>query len=417
MKFGVGLIGVGRRGYDLAESILRQRDHIDLELRAFQNRTFSRAQRAKDRLLSQLGSPQDVPKITIHRRYQELVSDQAVDVVMICTPQYAHKDPTLVALRAGKKVSLDKPLAHNLKDALEIHRAQLQSGNQIMMSFTRRFERPWVEAFRMVSEDKIIGSVRMILVRNVLPYHTYFHTWHRKLEWSGGALADKMSHIFDVFNWFTQDIPLRLSALGGQAVFRPDPDAPRQCSRCRRDCPYRVADMQDMGTFVRDRPDSASEIDDSRLAETDIIKRQDTCVWYPGADINDHGLVNVEYRNSAKASLFWTLFGPDTDDQETMEVVGEKGRIILIRHRGTIEVVTDHGSQQELLDERSKDDDTTLFGANDQFIRELDQFCKGSPPAVTTKDGMLAARMVEAAHRSIGGHGTLVNIEEIPGAE
>jgi predicted dehydrogenase len=269
----------------------------------------------------------------------------------------------------------------------------------------------------MVTEDKIIGPVRMIHVRNVLPYHTYFHTWHRKLAWSGGALADKMSHIFDVFNWFAEDIPLRMSAFGGQAVFVPDLEAPERCSICQRECPYRVADMQGRHTYVRDRPDAVSEIDTSRLAETELIKRHDTCVWYPGADINDHGLVSIEYRHGVKASLFWTLFGPDADDQETMEVVGDTGRIVLVRHRGTIDVVTNHGLRHELLDEHSEESDTTLFGANDQFIRELDQFCKGAPPAVTSREGLLAARMVEAAHRSIGSHGTCINMEEIPGAE
>jgi predicted dehydrogenase len=345
------------------------------------------------------------------------VKDPAVDVVMICTPQYAHKDPALAALRAGKKVSLDKPLAHDLTDALEIHRARLQSGTEIMMSFTRRFEGPWVKAFRMITEKGIIGAVRMILVRNVIPYHTYFHTWHRKLAWSGGALADKMSHILDVFNWFTGDVPLRVSAFGGQAVFAPDPDAPERCSACRRDCPYRVADMQGMHTGGRSRPDEMNEVDDSRLAETDILKRHDTCVWYPGADINDHGLVSIEYRNGVKASLFWALFGPDADDQETMEVVGDRGRIVLVRHRGTIDVVTDYGSRHELLDERAEAFDSTHFGADDQFIRELDRFCKGARPAVTSAEGLLATRMVEAAHRSINGHGTCVNMEEIPDAE
>jgi hypothetical protein len=31
MKIGVGLIGVGRRGYNLAESLIRQRAHVDLD--------------------------------------------------------------------------------------------------------------------------------------------------------------------------------------------------------------------------------------------------------------------------------------------------------------------------------------------------------------------------------------------------
>jgi predicted dehydrogenase len=417
VKYGVGITGVGRRGYDIAESILRQRHQTDLELRALHNRTVARARLAKERLVAQVGDPPDIPGFEVHETYAQLLDDPAVDVVMVCTPQYAHKEPTLAALRAGKKVSLDKPLAHNLKDSLEIHRGQLQSGQAILMSFTRRFERPWIDAFRLVNEEKAIGSARMILVRNVLPYHTYFHTWHRKLAWSGGALADKMSHIFDVFNWFASDTPLRLSAIGGQAVFVPDPAAPERCRACRRECPYRVADPEGTNTYVRDRPDAAPCIDDSRLAESEILKRHDTCVWYPGADINDHGLVSIEYRKGVKASLFWTLFGPDTDDQETMEVVGDRGRIVLTRHRGTIDVVTDHGSRHELLDERTEQSSPVLFGANDRFVRELDQFCKGAPPAVTTREGLLAARMVEAAHRSIARLGATVSMEEIPAGQ
>jgi predicted dehydrogenase len=208
-----------------------------------------------------------------------------------------------------------------------------------------------------------------------------------------------------------------MSAIGGQAVFAPDPQAPERCSSCRRECPYRVADPRGARTDRRQRADSPHEIEESRLAETDPIKRHDTCVWYPGADINDHGLVSIEYGNGVKASLFWTLFGPDADDQETLEVVGNRGRIVLTRHLGTIDLVTDYGSRHELLDERSPDSAAALFGANDQYIRELDQFCKGAQPAVTTREGLLVARMVEAAHRSVSARGAWMEMNEIPGGE
>lgn len=422
-KIGVGLIGVGRRGYDLAECILRQRDQVGLELRALYNRSRVRAERARERLLSHFGESESAPEITIYDEYQSVVDDPDIDLVMICTPQYAHKEPAIAAVRSGKRVYLDKPLAHDLQDALEIYREQVRTGNQIIMSFTRRFEDPWIKTFRMVTEDQIIGPVRMIHVRNVIPYHTYFHTWHRKMEWSGGALADKMSHIFDVFNWYAQDEPVRLTAFGGQALFVADSEAPERCSACDRVCPYRVAEFHGAGAAssdtgqkeeqARERPDAMVDLDDTRLEESEVIKRHDTCVWYPGGDINDHGVVNVEYRNGVKASLFWTLFGPDADDQETMELVGDKGRIILTRHVGKIDIVTDHGARHEVLDQRSDGFGRSHFGADDNFIFELDRFCNGEKPSVTADEGLLASRMVEAAHRSIQGKGALVNMTEV----
>ena len=61
---------------------------------------------------------------------------------MVNTPQYVHRDPAVKALRAGKRVYVDKPLAHTLEDALAIYREQSRTNNTVIVSFTRRFEAP-----------------------------------------------------------------------------------------------------------------------------------------------------------------------------------------------------------------------------------------------------------------------------------
>lgn len=420
-RIGVGIIGVGRRAYDLAQCMARLRDEISIEVRALHNRTRSRAERVRDELSKSYGASGAVPDIRVHDSQEDLVADNDVDLVMICTPQYAHRQPALLALEAGKKVYVDKPLAHNLEDALAIYREQEKKKNPIIMSFTRRFEGPWITAYDILNAENAVGTIRMILVRNVIPYHTYFHTWHRRVEWSGGAIGDKMSHIFDVFNWYSGASPVRVSAFGGQAVFGPREDAPERCSLCTIECPYRVAEYQGdrkankVMSQKRERPDAMVDFDESRLSETDIIKRHDTCVWYPGADINDHGLVSIEYDSGLKASLFWTLFGPDSDDQETIELVGDKGRAILTRHEGSIDLVTDYGKSRRTIDARKDTFEQSHFGADDNFIRELDAFCKGSPASVTAKEGLLASRMVEAAHRSIAKGGAVVEMSSVEG--
>lgn len=422
-KIGVGIVGVGRRGYDLAECIVRLHDKVDLELRALCNRTAVRAERAREDLTRLAASVGATTKIQVYPEVDRLVDDPAIQVVMICTPQYAHKEPAMLAIRRNKKVYVDKPLAHNLADALAIYRCQEQTGNEIIMSFTRRFEQSWLDAFDLVQRQDAIGRLRMIQVRNIIPYHTYFHTWHRRMEWSGGAIADKMSHIFDVFNWFSQDRAAKVSAFGGQAVFVPDPEAPQRCSLCERECPYRVetphsvsstnGEMSLADSDPRGRPDQMVDRDDTRLLETEILKRHDTCVWYPGADIDDHGLVSVEYAHGLKASLFWSLFGPDSEDQETLELVGDRGRLVLTRHTGTIDVVTDYGKTHNLHEQRSEDFTRSHFGADDNFILELDRFAKGAAPTATAREGLEASRIVDATHRSIRDGGRLVPMAEV----
>ncbi len=442
---GVGIIGVGRRGLELARVLVEHGERAGIRLVALHNRTRSRAEAAVEELspsaatgtkasAPEVGTPRANPSrvpIRVYDSPEELIDDPTVGLVMVCTPQYAHREPACLTLRAGKFLSLDKPIAHTVTDAVAIARAEQAAARLMIMSFTRRFEAPWRKAWDLIHREHAIGPVRMILARNVIPYHIYFHTWHRRLEWSGGALADKMSHMFDVFLWFARADPLRLHAFGGQAVFSPDADAPERCSACDRRCPYRAADgpntrresdsrPDDMyrsapsaTDFGRRRSDGSSRDDTDRATLDAIRRRTDTCVWLPGADINDHGVVSIEMEGGIKASLFWALFGPDADDQETVEVVGEAGRIILTRQTGAIDLVSEHGARHRIIDARGDRAGTSHFGADINYIHVLGRYARGEKPIVSGRDGLRVARMVEAAHRSIREHGRLIELREI----
>jgi predicted dehydrogenase len=248
----------------------------------------------------------------------------------------------------------------------------------------------------------------MILVKDVLPYHIYFHDWHRRIEWSGGILADKISHLFDACNWFAQDEAQQLSSFGGRAVFIPEEHPPLRCSECDRDCPYRV-----VTTLDESRPDMMTDFSRSRERETELSKMHDICVWYPGADINDHGIINMSYKNGIKASLFWSVFGPDSEDQEMFELVGNSGKIVLTRQIGEILVISDYGKHQEKIKAKSEDFDKSHFGADHQLIIELDGFCRGAPPVVSGWEGLAASRLVEAAHRSVRSGGELILLRDV----
>jgi len=111
--------------------------------------------------------------------------------------------------------------------------------------------------------------------------------------------------------------------------------------------------------------------------------------------------------------LFYTLFGPHADDEETFELVGTKGRLIIKRHTGEIDLIADHETRREVIDCRTDEFHTSHFGADLRLVRQMRQFYDGQPPAVGVPEGLEATRMVMAALKSLDDDGRVVDMQEI----
>ncbi len=261
-----------------------------------------------------------------------------------------------------------------------------------MMGFTRRYERPWIEAIGLAHDGRI-GTPHMILLRSVIPYTRYLQLWHRNQAKSGGAINDKCSHHFDVLNWIAASRPVSVSAIGGRSgIFKPDPAAPERCGECDRECPYRrhhtlVDKFEGVGHVSNESWTFANRIED----------RNDNCVYLPGADIDDHAIVSVAFENGMTACLFFTIFGPWAQDQETLEIVGSSGRLRMERHSGSIDVISDHGHKTETIAFADPDRESTHFGADLELVRTMRGFAGGDAPPVGPGDGLNSLRMVHAA--------------------
>jgi predicted dehydrogenase len=310
------------------------------------------------------------------------------------------------ALAAGKKVYLDKPLAQNLADCDAILAAERRHGSPILLGFTRRYEAAWRKARELIDEG-VIGDVHMVLLRAVIPYHVYFHGWHRERRFSGDALNDKSSHHVDAMCWFVEADPLCVTGFGGRRVFLPDPDAPQRCRDCDRVCPYRTGPQHE-GRPAQDRMPPDKEL--SWLGGEDTRTGRDICVFRPGADILDHAVVNLKFENGVVGQLFYSIFGFDSEDQETFEIVGEKGRIRLIRHSGALDLVSDYGEKSEVIDARDAHHESAHFGADRMLVEELRRFADGAPPVVGCRAGHIASATVFAALESIDAGGALVEV-------
>ncbi|MDO5327528.1 MAG: Gfo/Idh/MocA family oxidoreductase [Clostridia bacterium] len=90
--------------------------------------------------------------------YEALLSDPEVDAVSICAANTAHADMTVAALKAGKHVLCEKPMAATLKDCERMVKAARESGKTLMIGQNQRLT-PAHQKARELVEQGAIGRV------------------------------------------------------------------------------------------------------------------------------------------------------------------------------------------------------------------------------------------------------------------
>ena len=396
-EIGVGIIGMGKRGGSVALNMAKTYHRFGLKVIGIYSRSPEKVSEAARLVTSAYREVNIDTHISCHSSIDSMLEDPHIDLILITSPQYAHAQATIPALKSGKKIFLDKPIAHDLSDSLAIAEVEKQTGNTMLMGFTRRYEAPWLKAFEMLCNG-VIGKLHLIQIRSIVPYDIYFHGWHRQRSQSGDALNDKSSHHFDVFNWFSQSQATRISGVGGRSVYVEDPLAPKRCPECEKICPYRAHRSS------LNNPDDMHNIvtNDSKI---DLERADDRCVFAPGADILDHALIQTQYANGVLASLVYCIFGPKANDQETLELVGSSGRMVLTRHTGQIELFSNYGKNHEIITSDNPEIGSGHFGADYNLLEKMREFVNGASPVVSGSDGLAATRMAMGALQSVNEKG------------
>lgn len=127
-------------------------------------------------------------------------SDSDVETVSICTPTPSHRELALAALRAGKNVLLEKPIALTIEDALAIDAAAVASGKTFMVAQVIRFFAGYCALREGVARGDlgVIQTARATRISKKPDWSTW---WHDESE-SGGLIVDFSIHDFDQMNLF-----------------------------------------------------------------------------------------------------------------------------------------------------------------------------------------------------------------------
>lgn len=137
----------------------------------------------------------------------ELINDPEVNAIYVATPPLQHEEYATRAMKAGKPVYIEKPMAINAAAAERIEQAARQTGVKTSIAHYRRQQRLFQKVKELL-EQKAIGAVRLVELRFLRPHQsdTIAKTevnWRIDPSVSGGGLFyDLAPHQLDLMLYF-----------------------------------------------------------------------------------------------------------------------------------------------------------------------------------------------------------------------
>jgi predicted dehydrogenase len=130
--------------------------------------------------------------------YRELLAMGEINAVSICTPNALHKEQTVAALRAGKHVLVEKPMAVNAAEAKAMVAAAKRADRKLMVGLHQRFT-SGAQALKRAVDSGALGDIYFAEAaatrRRGIPGWGVFT---QKNKSGGGALVDIGVHILDL---------------------------------------------------------------------------------------------------------------------------------------------------------------------------------------------------------------------------
>ncbi|HKG25395.1 MAG TPA: Gfo/Idh/MocA family oxidoreductase [Thermomicrobiales bacterium] len=137
-----------------------------------------------------------------------------VDAVSICTPTPTHAALAIAAMRAGKHVLCEKPIARTVPEAEAMLTVAGETGVVFTVGHVARFEDDHRKAQEIVARGDL-GQLRMASQSITGPFPDWSaHGWFADAAQSGGPVLDLAIHSFDYLLWLFQDRVVRVSAVG-----------------------------------------------------------------------------------------------------------------------------------------------------------------------------------------------------------
>lgn len=142
-------------------------------------------------------APLTHPEVVITPDWRDLLDDPTIEVIHLATPPVLRAEIAVPALKAGKSVFCEKPLALSLREADEMLETARVAGRSVGVNYVLRHH-PAFEVVSRLSASGVLGPLRTFSLQNFAQALPSDH-WMWDMETSGGILVEHGVHFFDAY--------------------------------------------------------------------------------------------------------------------------------------------------------------------------------------------------------------------------
>lgn len=214
-QIGVGVIGCGDRGKGLMHTMQNSLAG-KFEIRGYCDTLDFRMDEAKRYASANARATTD---------YRQLLDDKSISTVFIATPLNEHFRMAKDALQAGKHVYLEKSMTFTIDEAFQLADLVQAHPNQTFQVGYQYRASPLYGRVKQLIENGVLGKITQVDCRwdrnnnwrRAVPDPALERqiNWRMYREYSGGLVAELLSHQMDFINWALDSQPHQLTAFGG----------------------------------------------------------------------------------------------------------------------------------------------------------------------------------------------------------
>jgi predicted dehydrogenase len=340
-----GVIGTGMMGVEHIQNILAL-DHATV--------TAVADPHEQSRDWAQVAVGLDTP-LTSFVDHRDLLESGLVDAVVIASPNHTHHRILLDVLDHPVHVLMEKPLCTTLADCREVvdKVAAGPADKVVWMGLEYRYMPP-TQRLMAELDAGTAGDVKMVAIReHRFPFLDKVDNWNRFSRNTGGTLVEKCCHFFDLMLQITRARPVRVMASGAQSVNHLD------------------------------------ELYDGEVP-----------------DILDNAYVLVDFDDGSRGLLDLCMFAEASKNEQEISVVGDRGKLESLVTESVLRIGRREDGINVVSEHTIANPDIKHVGLHhgSSYLEHVDfavAMRTGAPATVTLLDGLWAAAIGVAAHRSI----------------
>lgn len=348
------------------------------------------------------------------------------DILIIATMDQDHYSQAMKALDLKYHLLLEKPIALNLKQCLDIENKALKNNLYVVVCHVLRYSL-FYKKIKEIVNSKILGNIININTTENVGYWHQAHSFVRG-NWNNSnktspMILQKCCHDFDILNWIIDKKPLSVSSFGSLSLFKKEnapKDSSNYCYDCKiqNNCPYNAVKYY-VDSIKNDKdlgwPYDVVVLNPTKDKVLAAIKNgpYGRCVYKCDNNVVDHQIVNIQYEDNITVTHTMCAFSKDC--YRDIKIFATRGDLIANTLNNTIIYHTFVDNKEFVIDVSKLTNDLSgHMGGDKLMINELLKLINKETSQLDSsiEKSVLSHVIAFAAEESRINKGVVINLNE-----